>query len=72
VRRRSFAALLAAVALFALDGIVTIADAAQTTGRPVTGGILVRIILIVTMARGLGAIRELKREEAGNDVYAGA
>jgi hypothetical protein len=72
VQRRSFAALVAAVALFALDGIATLADAAATTGRPVLGGIFVRIILIATMARGLGAIRELKREEAGQDVYAGA
>jgi hypothetical protein len=68
VQRRSYAALVAALGLFGLDTLLSLAAAADT-GRSPTGGLIVRIFLFAIMSRGLGAIRSLKQEQ---DAYAGA
>ena len=70
VWRGSFAALLTAVILQALDGVVALA-ASPTTGRP-PSGLILRVFFLMVMIRGLGAIRALKREEAEGGVLADA
>lgn len=66
VKRRSTAALAICVALFALDGIVAFTLFARRGGGPVLGGgIGVRIMLLLSMIRGFGAIRAIKAAERG-------
>src|SRR5205823_3594969 len=62
IQRRSYGALMTAVLLLALDGLLTLAAAGQS-GRSPIGGLLLRIYLVARMARGLGAIRTLREEE---------
>jgi hypothetical protein len=72
VQRRSMPALVIAVAVFALDGIVSVVTAAQQTGHPQTGGLVARVFLLISMCQGFGAIRALKEEEAGADSLVGS
>ncbi len=64
VKRRSMLALGIAVGLFVLDGILSVVLFAQQGGTPPVGVIVARIILLIPMIRGFGAIRALKRGAA--------
>lgn len=71
VQRKSSVALILAVVIFALDGILGAFLAASQGYNPSGGGIVARIFLIVPMVQGLGAIKALKskdsvRENASN------
>ncbi len=59
--RRSLAALVLAMSLFAADGLVVAARSVSEEGGPVWP-VPLRLILLLPMARGLGAIRELRRK----------
>ena len=67
VKRESVAALILAIAIFALDGIVGFFLAVGQGAMP-TGGIVARIILLIPMVQGVGAIRTIKqqRSQAGS------
>ena len=60
VRRKSKIALGIAVGLYALDAIITFIVGISTGGLPI-GGLALHIVLLIAMARGLGAIRDLKQ-----------
>lgn len=64
VQRKSTVALILAIVIFALDGILGIVFAASQGYNPGTGGILVRIFLLIPMVQGVGAIKALKSREA--------
>lgn len=59
--RRSKAALIIAIALFILDGIVTLGWAMTAARSPSIGPIFMRVILILPMIRGVKAMTELKK-----------
>ena len=61
IKRRSMLALAAAIGLFVLDGLLSMVLAVEQGGRVPTGGIVARVILMIPMVRGFGAIRALKR-----------
>jgi hypothetical protein len=61
-RRRSVVALGIAVALMVLDLVVGLAGPRGVT--PSYGGVIVRVLLLVTVSQGFGAIRALKSAEA--------
>ncbi|MEZ4381285.1 MAG: hypothetical protein R3A79_08040 [Nannocystaceae bacterium] len=60
IRKGSPAAVIAAVALFALDGMIGLVSSIEAGLRPGVGGIVFRVFLIVAMAKGIGAARQLK------------
>ena len=65
VRRfRSRAALAIGMALFALDGLATLALSVGAGGRPPTGGIIFRIFLLTAMARAYPALAQVQALEA--------
>ncbi len=72
VKRKSMIALGLAVGLFSLDSIFTIilpAIQQQEGYNPPTTGIIVRILFLIPMIRGFGAIRELKKKKADQDEF---
>ena len=56
VQRKSSVALILAIVIFALDGIVGVFLAASQGYNPSSGGIVARIFLLMPMVQGLGAI----------------
>jgi len=59
---RSQVALIVAIVLFALDGLLVIFAAMEAGGRPGVGGIIMRVLLLMAMIQGVGAIKALKQE----------
>jgi hypothetical protein len=68
--RGSFAALLSAFILFALDTGSSVIFAVMQPGRPV-GGVVLRIYFFAMMIRGLRAMRAANQPEVRSDVLAG-
>lgn len=64
VRRRSLVALIIAITLFGLDGIMAFIIAAEQGGNPPVGALVARILLGIPMIRGIPAIQALKRSPA--------
>lgn len=64
VQRKSNLALILAIIIFALDGLLGIVLAAAQGYTPGVGGIIARIILLVPMVQGVGAIKTLKSQSA--------
>ncbi len=60
VWRRSSVALILAIVIFALDGILGIVLAVSQGYTPATSGLLMRIVLLIPMIQGVGAIKALK------------
>jgi len=61
-RRKSSLALILAIILFALDAILGVVFSVSQGYTPNTGGILVRIALLIPMIQGVGAIKALKQK----------
>lgn len=61
VKRRSAAALIAAIVLLALDGLLGIVLAVGQGYTP-TAGLVARVLFIIPMIQGVGAIRALKQQ----------
>jgi hypothetical protein len=62
-KRHSLVGLALAVGLFGLDAVLSISWVLSRPGvAPPIGPVIVKILLLVYMARGLGAIRDLRRE----------
>ena len=63
-KRQSLVGLALAVGLFGLDAILTVVGVASEPGTPPpTGSIIVRILFLVYMSRGFGAIQQLRRDK---------
>lgn len=60
VQRRSSVALILAIVIFALDGILGLILAVSQGYNPGISGILVRIIFLIPMIQGVAAIKALK------------
>ena len=60
VRRMSAAALVIAIAVFALDGVLGIISAVSSGFDPSIGGLALRVVLLIPMFQGVAAIRDLK------------
>lgn len=60
--QRSAIGLGIALALFALDGLLSLGAGVAAGGSPPVGGIVARIFLLLPMARGFAAIKELKAQ----------
>jgi hypothetical protein len=60
VQRKSTLALILAIIIFALDGILGVFLAASRGYTPSGGGIVARIIFLLPMIQGVGAIKALK------------
>ncbi len=60
VQRRSAVALILAIVLFALDGILGFVLAVAGGTNPGTAGMVARIFLLIPMVQGIGAIKALK------------
>jgi len=67
---RSAIALGVGIALFAIDGLLTVAAGFEGTGTPPIGGVLMRVFLILPMIKGFSAIRALKAGEKGEGAAA--
>jgi len=63
VQRKSIVALILAIVIFALDGILGIVFAAFQGSNPGSGGLIARIFLIIPMVQGVGAIKALKAKD---------
>jgi len=61
VKRKSQLALILAIAVFVVDGILGIVFATMAGVTPSAGGLLARILLIIPMIQGIPAIRALKQ-----------
>lgn len=61
-QRESSLALIIAVILFALDGIVGFIGTILAGHNPGVAGLFVRVLLIIPMIQGIGAIKALKQE----------
>jgi len=71
-KRQSLVALALAVGLYALDLIVGIAAMASQPGTtPPAGGLVIKILFLVFMSRGFGAIKELRREKEASTIPSG-
>ena len=68
VQRKSTFALILAITLFALDGILGFVLVAMQGYKPSVGGLLFRIILLIPMIQGVGAIKALKASSAATPV----
>jgi hypothetical protein len=64
IRKGSLIALIAAIALFALDGVLGLYWVIEAGGRPGVGGIVFRVFLIVAMAKAVGPAKTLKASKA--------
>jgi len=64
--KRSFVALLIGTLLFAADGVYTLWLGVDSGGRVPTGGIVMRVLLIIPLVRAMGPIRLLAKTEADN------
>jgi len=60
VRRRSLVALIAALCLYALDSVLYLVGAFSMGGDPTTG-LLMRVLIFVGIAQGIGALKSLKQ-----------
>jgi hypothetical protein len=60
VQRKSIVALIVAIIIFAVDGIAGFFLASVQGYSPSVGGIFARIILMVPMVQGIGAIKALE------------
>lgn len=60
IKKRQMWALTVAVVLYVVDGVLSLAWSAQAGGAPPVGGIFIRIVFTLMMARGFGAIRALE------------
>lgn len=67
VRKGSSTALMAVVAIFAVDGLLTAMRITGKTGVPPTGAIVVRIILLIPLIRGFSAIRDLEKRRKNQE-----
>ncbi len=64
VQRRYVFALIVAIVLFIVDGLAALLLAASSGGSTPVAGTFVRIILLVPMFQGIGAIKALKSQPA--------
>ena len=60
VQRKSTVALILAIIIFALDGILGVIFAASQGYTPGVSGIIFRILMLIPMIQGIGAIKALK------------
>jgi len=60
VQRKSTVALILAIIIFALDGVLGVVLAVSQGYTPGVGGIMARIIFLIPMAQGIGAMKALK------------
>ncbi|MBN1920933.1 MAG: hypothetical protein JW892_06790 [Anaerolineae bacterium] len=63
VQRKSAVALILAIVIFALDGILGFVLAVTQGYNPGGVGIVARVFLIIPMIQGIGAIKALKAQE---------
>ena len=63
VRRRSLAALLLALCLYALDSVLFLVSAVDMGANP-TSGLFMRVIFFIAMAQGVSALKALRQEAA--------
>lgn len=62
VQRKSLVALILAISLFALDGLLTVYLAVTQGHAPGTGGLIARGFLLIPMIQGIGAIKVLRQK----------
>jgi lipopolysaccharide export LptBFGC system permease protein LptF len=62
VQRKSNVALILAIVILILDALLGLYLSVSRGYTPSIGGILVRIVLIIPMIQGVGAINQLKRQ----------
>jgi len=60
VQRKSVAALIAAIVIFAFDALMGAVLAVAEGGSPGAGGLVAKAIFLYYMIRGVGAVREMK------------
>jgi hypothetical protein len=60
-RKRSTIALIAAIVLFGIDGLLSVGASVGASRSPPIGAIIMRIFLLLPMVRGIGATREASR-----------
>ncbi len=63
VQRRSVAALIAAIAIYAVDGVLSIVLIASSSQTPPVGGLIFRVIMIAAMYQGIAAIKALNKPQ---------
>lgn len=64
VKKLSKVALIISIVVFALDALIGIIGSVAMGGSPAIGGLIVRVLLIIPMVQGVGAITELKKAPA--------
>jgi hypothetical protein len=64
VRKASLGALWAAIILFGLDGLSSLAFVFEAGGRMPVGSIVIRILFLLIMARAIPALKELRLKKA--------
>lgn len=64
MKKHSLVALWAAILLFVADGILGLFFTIEAGNEPATGGIVMRIVLLVGLFQGLKGIKQLKEKKA--------
>jgi len=64
VRKRSKIALILSIVIFSLDAIIGIIGSVAMGGSPAVAGLIVRVLLVIPMVQGVGAITALKKASA--------
>lgn len=64
VMKRSKLALILSLVVFSLDTLIGIIGSVAMGGAPAIGGLILRVLLIIPMVQGIGAITELKKQAA--------
>ena len=68
-RSHSRVALGIAIVLFALDGVMTLVGSA-TGGGGRTAGVLIRVVFLIPMVRGFGALKTVRAEASAKSLAA--
>ncbi|MBN1315830.1 MAG: hypothetical protein JXA42_10190 [Anaerolineales bacterium] len=63
---RSIIALVIAIAIFILDGVLWLVSVSTQGYSPSIGGLIARFFLLIPLVQGIGAIRTVRNRNAEN------
>jgi len=65
-KKKSMVALLIAIIVFGLDGILMIIFGVAQGSSSAAGGVAARVVFLLPMIKGVGALKALKAKKAQN------
>lgn len=71
IRKGSVVALILAIAIFAIDGVVSLGLSVQAGGRIPVGAVVFRVLLLIPLIKAVSAAKQLKDTPTRLDDTAG-